>query len=274
MNKKKRILIQSISSDLGYELAKYWLKKGHEIYGTYRTDSSKVRDLKKIGIDLNYCDLLDNESINNCTEWIKLKECWDVVLMGAGLQNPIGLFEDINFDEWEKSLVQNFTGQIRLIHNLLPFRNRMNKAIPVVLMFAGGGTNNATVRYSAYTISKIALIKMCELLDAEIKDTIFTILGPGWVKTKIHQSTLDHPNESGANYQKTKEMLEKNKCYPIEKVLECCDWIINSSRELVSGRNFSAVHDPWESKKIINVMENENNFKLRRFGNNLFLSSQ
>ena len=59
----------------------------------------------------------------------------------------------------------------------------------------------------------------------------------------------------------------------MEKVIKCCNWIIDSPRELVSGRNFSAVHDPWESKNIELIKKNHDNFKLRRFGNDLFSTS-
>ena len=62
---------------------------------------------------------------------------------------------------------------------------------------------------------------MVELLDAEIIDTTFSILGPGWVKTKIHDSTLKAGNAAGKNYEKTIQMLENNgsECYPMEKLL-------------------------------------------------------
>ena len=120
-------------------------------------------------------------------------------MLCPGTQEPAGPFVTCNFDAWEESVRVNFTGQIRIIQELLPTR-RVHPALePLVLLFAGGGTNNATVNYSAYTISKIALIKMCELLDAEVPDTRFAILGPGWVKTKIHEATLRVGAQAGAN---------------------------------------------------------------------------
>ena len=143
-------------------------------------------------------------------------------------------------------------------------------------MFAGGGTNSATIDYSAYTISKIASIKMIELLDAEINDTTFSILGPGWVKTKIHDATLQSEEAAGENYIKTLDMLDKNgeKCNPMEDVIKCCNWILSSDRELVGGRNFSLVFDPWDSKDIEKIRDDSNNFKLRRFGNEIFQENQ
>ena len=161
--------------------------------------------------------------------------------------------------------------QFRLLRKVLESRNLSTPHPPVVLMFAGGGTNSATVRYSAYTISKIACIKMCELLDAEVRDTTFTILGPGWVDTKIHEATLRAGEENaGENLSKTRSMLEDGKCNPMSRVIECCDWIVNAPKEVVGGRNFSLAHDPWDSNAISCIENDPDLFRLRRFGNNFF----
>ena len=71
-------------------------------------------------------------------------------------------------------------------------------------------------------------------------------------------------------------MLDKNgeKCNPMEDVIKCCNWILSSDRELVGGRNFSLVFDPWDSKEIEKIRDDSNNFKLRRFGNQIFQENQ
>ena len=46
--------------------------------------------------------------------------------------------------------------------------------------------------------------------------------------------------------------------------------MLSSPRELVGGRNFSSVFDPLESDEIEKIRKDHNNFKLRRFGNDLF----
>jgi len=267
MKKSNRIII-SISSDIGYSLAKKWLNDGENVYGTYRTKSKKLIELKKLGAKVFKCDLTKKLSINSSIKKFK-KIKWDVLVLSAGTQEPIGRFDKINFFDWEKSLKVNFINQLKILHFMMPSRKK-SKKLPLVIFFAGGGTNNATLNYSAYTISKIASIKFCELLDAEIKDTRFTILGPGWVKTKIHKQTLKEKKNSGKNYYRTIKHFKNEDFYPMKKVIKCCDWLIKSNRRLISGRNFSAVNDPWESARIIKINKNSNNFKLRRFGNDIF----
>ena len=265
-------IIISISSDIGFYLAKDWLSNGIRVSGTYRTRTNHCDELEQLGAKLIKCDLSNVKSIDDSICKLNKLQKWDNLVIATGSQEPIGRFIDCNIDSWSNSINVNFISQIRFIHGLLPNRNLKDSSSPSVLLFAGGGTNSATTDYSAYTISKIASIKMVELLDAEIPDTSFSILGPGWVKTKIHAPTLNLKSSAGANYFKTVEMLEEDgkKCYPIEKVIACCNWILSSERALVSGRNFSSVFDPWEDEKIKLIMKDKNLFKLRRFGNDFF----
>jgi len=270
MKKEDRsAIIISVSSDIGMAMSRRWLARGWNVFGTYRTKSQAVDELDRQGVKLVCCDLSDDESIRNaCSSLRALCPQWDVLVMCPGTQEPVGPFIEGNFDEWEESVKTNFTSQMRVIHELLTSR-RVNSVLgPCVLLFAGGGTNSAPVNYSAYIISKIALIKMCELLDAEIPDTRFVIVGPGWVKTKIHNATLSAGARAGANYQLTIDKLAGNECTPMEQVLDCCDWLINAPRELISGRNFSVVFDRWGSGELKKrLAEEPNMYKLRRYGN-------
>lgn len=269
--KKKNAIVISASSNIGTAMCLRWRNLGWNIYGTYRTKSKALSELEKIGVKLTYCDLRDTESvIRACHTLRKACSSWDFLIMCPGTQDPIGSFMKCNFKKWKDSIKVNFTNQIMIIHELLSNKRTGSPLGPCVLMFAGGGTNNATVNYSAYTISKIALIKMCELLDAEIPDTRFVILGPGWVKTKIHDSTLKVGRKAGKNYKRTLEMLASDKCTRIEEVLNCCEWIFNSPRRIVSGRNFSVVFDKWGTKELESKLVADSNiYKLRRYGNKL-----
>ncbi|MDP8244287.1 MAG: SDR family oxidoreductase [Candidatus Hinthialibacter antarcticus] len=273
----KKAIVISASSDIGLAMCQRWLDCDWTVAGTYRTSSPEISALESKGMSLVHCDLSDKESIETSIHSLK-ETCpnWDVLVLATGLQDPVGSFLDCDFDEWESSIQVNFTAQLRIAHALLPYRSSGANTPPCVLFFAGGGANNATVNYSAYTISKIALIKMCELLDAEIQDARFAIVGPGWVKTKIHQSTLEAGVEKvGANYDKTRSKLNSDECTPMSDVLNCCDWIINSPRDVVSGRNFSVVFDAWGDPELESMLRNNfNMYKLRRHGNDAYLKNQ
>jgi NAD(P)-dependent dehydrogenase (short-subunit alcohol dehydrogenase family) len=267
--KASSAIIVSASSDIGTAMSRRWADRGWKVCGTYRTESRAVEDLRCCGIDIVRCDLADPGSIRQAVSSLRtLCPQWDVLVLCAGAQEPVGPFIESDFDKWEESVKINFTSQMRIVHALLPSR-RVGPALgPCVLLFAGGGTNNAPVNYSAYVVSKIALIKMCELLDAEIPDTRFAILGPGWVKTKIHAATLRAGTQAGGNYQRTIEKLAGDGCTPTEQVLACCDWLVHAPREVMSGRNFSVVFDAWGTNPLESRLAQEPNmYKLRRYGN-------
>ena len=266
---EKTAIVIAASSDIGDAICRRWLKNGWRVLGTYRTKTDKVSDLESLGAELTYCDL-DNVSsmLEACSQLRSHFQEWDVLVIGPGAQEPVGLFMDCPFDEWEQSITINFTSQMRIVHELLPARQKISNLGPCVLLFAGGGTNDAPRNYSAYIISKIAQIKMCELLDAEIPDSRFVILGPGWVKTKIHDATLRAGERAGTNYQRTIQKLDGDELTPMEHVLDFCDWAVKAPREIIGGRNFSVVHDKWRTNKLANLLiENEDGYKLRRFGN-------
>jgi len=263
----KKVIIVSASSDIGTALCRKYIDKGYEVYGTYRTKSQATDSLKSLGVKLHHCDLTDKENVlSTC---ISLRSVlWDLIVFCPGTQLPIGKFQDCGFDKWAESVNINFVSQMRFLHSILPFRKPGARCI----FFAGGGTNNAPTHYSAYIVSKIALIKMVEILDAEIPDMTFAIMGPGWVKTKIHHATLDAGLVAGTNYLRTVERLQGDNLTPMKTVVECCEWIESAPRRSVGGRNISLVDDPWGTPDLnLNLECNPNMFKLRRYKNTISL---
>lgn len=272
-NVKRTAIIFSVSSDIGTAMASRWLGRGWNVMGTYRTRSSELDRLESTGLESVFCDVSSAESVASaCAELRRRSPQWDVLVVCPGTQEPIGLFADTSFEDWEASIDLNFTSHLRTVHELLPHRALDQKSVePCVLFFAGGGTNNASVRYSAYTVSRIALIKMCELLDAEIPDTRFSIIGPGWVGTKMHQETLLAGARAGANLDRTKQKLSSDELTPMETVVDCCDWLIDGSSEVVSGRNFSVVFDNWGAPELDRMLSSDPDmYKLRRSRNDAF----
>jgi len=267
----KKAIVIGASSDIGNALCDDWVSKNWVLSGTYRTKSDIVLRLGKKIETLVRCDLESAKSVDDaCAKLSKAMAKWDVLVLGPGLQEPVGLFNECEFDEWEKSITVNFTNQLRFLHRLLANRNFQSLNGPTVLFFAGGGVNNAPVNYSAYTVSKIALIKMVELLAVEIHDVKFVIVGPGWVKTKIHQSILDAGERAGPSYERTVQKFKDGTFTPMKKVVECCNTLISGSREILTGRNFSVAFDHWDDPYLVELLKkNSDMYKLRRFGNDL-----
>lgn len=260
------MIILSVSSDIGHDLALRYYRAGAKVIGSFRQRDT-ISDLFRLkGMTLLPCDLNDSESIRNFGLAIRnMGVKWDTFVSSVASQLPIGKFFSCDFDQWEESILTNFTRQLKSLHMLYPFRA---EPMANAIFFAGPGTNNAAPYYSAMCVSKIALIKMCELLDGEYENlNIFTI-GPGWVQTKIHQQTLDHPEAAGLHFQKVKQFVESKDGTPLLKIFEQIEWLIGQGRQIASGRNFSTVFDLWGEDSLKSALSQDPQmYKLRRFRN-------
>jgi len=167
----------------------------------------------------------------------------------------------------EKSFDVNFFGPLELVQFLIK-RQRKAKKEGRVIFFAGGGVNSSTPKFSSYTLAKIALIKATELLDSEIDEFVFSILGPGWVKTKIHNEVIKNGQDAELAFEETNRRFESNSFNSMQDVTNFIDWVLKAPAEIVSGKNFSIEHDPIENQNLLDMLSNNDAFfKLRRFGN-------
>ena len=248
--KEKKIIILSVNSEIGSSVALDFIKKKNIEIGTYNNKTKIINELKKKGVVLYKLDLKNKKKVDMVAKKILSKsKNWDYLVSATGSLEPISSILKSNIDKWESSIYINCLGQIRFLKNLL-IKNKKKRKI---LFFAGGGTNNAIKNYSAYTLSKILLIKFVELLDFEEKLINVGILGPGYIETKLHKKKINN---------------KENQKKKLNKVIKFVNWFFLKSKKIVSGRNFSLINDEWGSKKLDNLLKkNQDLYKLRRFGN-------
>lgn len=258
----KTLLVIGLGSDIGRELAARFASDGWTVKGTYRT-------APPADYESTPCDLASPRSIAAAQRWLG-ERCrgWHAVVVAAGTEEPIGPFWECDDEDWERGVRINTLAPLRLVRTLYPLRDRGGAA--TVAFFSGTGTNNAAPAYSAYAASKLMLIKMCELLDAESADTGFFIIGPGIVRTRIHDETLRAGTRAGANLRRVEEFLRSSDPGTShDDVYACVRWCMAAGKKVVGGRNISLVHDAWREGAALGewLAADPNRYKLRRFGN-------
>ena len=264
MDHSKKTIILSISSDIGNAIALRRLKNNAYVVGTYRTNDESIGKLSNAGAKLVTADFLDKNSIDEACEYIgNCARCWDELIVAPGTLEPIGNFENLNFDDWSISFSINFINQLRAVNKLLTTRGKDS----TIIFFAGSGTNGSADKFSAYAASKIALIKMTELLDSEIKDAKFVIIGPGWINTKIHQQTINAKKKASIAYNETIKRIKDSNFGSMEDLLDCIDWVCLQPKHVVGGRNISSQHDNWRTDLTQILASDPSAGKLRRHAN-------
>ena len=264
MSKVSAILIVGVTSGIGTSLAKHLKSLSFHVVGTARQKNTTSYH----GVETFPLDLACRQSIDNFVEKFSRSYVWEKIIFCPAVMSPIGPFESVNIDEWLSTFEINFSNQVYLLHSIISGYSGSN---PHILFFAGGGTNSAPKNYSAYILSKISLIKLVEILNEEIKNITFSILGPGWVNTKIHNQSLAPSLSQLDSYRETKRRLEDADFIPMDQVISSIMWIFSQDKNVVGGRNFSTAHDPFDSDDFSKCLaENPDVFKLRRHGNHLF----
>jgi NAD(P)-dependent dehydrogenase (short-subunit alcohol dehydrogenase family) len=262
------VLIIAVSSDIGERLALDYLRRGFRVAGTYRSEApASLRDHPNfLGLK---CDVTQPESGPALSSYlVRVKFRWRVLISCVGQLAPIGPFFENDFESWARSVDLNGVAQLRALHVARPLRG---SGLCHVVFFAGGGTNGPFRNYSAYCVGKIALIKMCELLDDENPDLNVFIVGTGWVHTKIHDQTIAAGIKAGSNFETTKVFIaDDNPGTSHSDIAAMINWGITQGKAVASGRNFSVVHDGWRNggdSLAGRLRSDPAKFKLRRKGN-------
>jgi NAD(P)-dependent dehydrogenase (short-subunit alcohol dehydrogenase family) len=259
------ILIIGTSSGIGNSLLELYLKEGNTVTAT-SSNRDFIREYKSLDNKpvLLYCDLLD---LNSCNDFIsqivaKGRADFDIIIVTIGTIEPIDSISNVNFDHMRRSFEVNLFSPLKIVRDLI-------KIVPpsrsvTTIFFAGGGVNTAFSNHSAYSLSKIALLKAVEILDSEIDTHNFVCLGTGYVNTPIHKQSLEAgPIRSGKNYKKLLALL-KTEGTPIPQIKECIDWCHVVGRDSVGGRNLDVRNRDWSTMDIIKFLQSDNDLlKLR-----------
>ena len=253
------------SADIGRALIERYLAAGWNVAATYRAPGSLADFEGRPGFRSLLLDLDKRESIEAAaTEMEKLGWRWNLFIAATGTLAPIGPFLEIDGEEWLQAIMNNGFLPCLVLKRLYPLRNP--DGIVTAAFFAGGGVNNPFRNYSAYSASKLALLKMCELLDDEISDLKCFILGPGYTASKLHEATYAAGAKAGANLQKTRDFTATPGT-SMDDIYACLEWCRSQDREVIGGRNISVVHDAWRHgghELAAALRRNPNLFKLRR----------
>ncbi len=252
-------LIVGIDSELGKNIEVHLKNIGWSVFGTSRRK-------EQITQSNFYLDATDIESIEKAIiSFVEVAIDWELVVVAIGRLSPIGRMAEVNFDEWRDSFEVNFVNQMFLLKVLLEHSSKLPIKNRKILTFAGSGTNSAPQNFTSYTLAKVSLIKAMELLAVEYPTYTFLSLGTGWMKSAIHQQTIEAGERAGLAYAETLRRIEANDFGDPQDLLAFIDWYLECSNKAISGRNIALQGDEWKSHTFVDLLTiNKDSFKLRR----------
>lgn len=266
MTQNPVVFISSITSDIGLHCARRYVTEGFDVYGTYRS-TKLLPQLDFIAPDrLYFVDLRDPATVDQAGKsFLAIGKKWDTYMSCAAQPGPLTPFFHSDFDAWSQSVHVNAIEQLRQLHAI---GDSMAADGANAVFYAGPATNGAVTNFSALALSKIMLIKMCELLAIENSALNVFIVGPGWTRTKTHDDIINDPGVSREKYEETIRFLKSGAGTDLDDIYDCIRWLCQQGAPTTSGRNFSVVHDCWGDDDLaVQLRQDYDMYKLRRHGN-------
>ena len=190
----------------------------------------------------------------------------DGLVNNAGVYGPKGLLEDVDLNEWWRSIEINLLGVALACHHALPIFRRQGYG--KIVNLSGGGATSPLPYISAYAASKAAVVRLTETLAEETKGAGVDVnaIAPGALNTRLLDEVLaSGPERVGGDFYERAVKQKKQGGAPLERGAALCVFLLSAASDGITGRLISAVWDPWETMgSHLNELRGSDVYTLRR----------
>lgn len=184
----KTVLITGASRGIGEAAARMFAANGANVAlcARSRTQITAIADQigdRAIAVP---CDVADRAEVEAAVaKTVETFGGLDVLINNAGLLEPIGLFGDLDPDDWAGIIDVNVKGVAYGIHAALPFM----KDGGTILTIGSGAATSALEGWSHYCTSKAAVhhLNRCIHKEYGTRDIRVIVLSPGTVATQMQK---------------------------------------------------------------------------------------
>ena len=180
------VLVTGANRGLGLEFARQYKEAGWRVIGTAR-NPDEAEELAALDVRVMQLDVTNQGSVDNLVAALD-GEAIDVLINNAGIFPRVGKIDEIDFDDYQRTLAVNTVGPVRVTRALLPnLRRGELKIIAGLSSNLGSIAENERGNFYGYRESKAALNMFTKTLAAELgsEGFICVVLTPGWVQTDM-----------------------------------------------------------------------------------------
>jgi NAD(P)-dependent dehydrogenase (short-subunit alcohol dehydrogenase family) len=183
---ERTVLITGANRGLGLEFARQYKEAGWQVIGTARKPG-EAEELRALDVQVVQLDVADQESVDRMAAELAGQHV-DVLINNAGIFPRVGAIDEIDFDDYRRTLEVNTVGPVRVTRALLPnLRQGKLRIIAGLSSNLGSIAENERGNFYGYRESKAALNMFTKTLAAELSPEGFIciVLTPGWVQTDM-----------------------------------------------------------------------------------------
>jgi NAD(P)-dependent dehydrogenase (short-subunit alcohol dehydrogenase family) len=252
------VVVAGASSGIGAALAKDLSSAGYRVMACSRSlDRLQAAFADHPNVRYAVCDVSDVRAVTDFVEFVRARtDRVDVLINCAGGFGAIGSIEQIDADEWMRTVSNNLFGTFLPIKYFLPLLE--NAPAPRVVNLSGGGAFSPFPNFSAYACSKAALVRLTETLALELapRGVAINALAPGFIATKTHETTMTSGLERAGpvQFNRTARLLQQpgdaGGSARMDTVCRCVRALLSPAYRGLTGKTISANFDPWATEEF------------------------
>jgi len=275
----KAIVITGGSLGIGFATAIKCAQEGAQVIIAARNKEyleralESLREISDKGHDCYSLDVSNFNEVKAFAEWCNKKNyCLNALVNCAGIYGPIGKSTEIDMGDFANAININLLGTVFMCSAFaLRLVSKSNKKI---INYSGGGAATPFPNYSAYAVSKTAIVRFTENLALELSDKKIDVncIAPGFVITRLHEQTLmAGPENAGPSfYDNTKKQIESGGV-SAEKAAELTVFLISEISDGITGKFISAPWDPWRDLEFQELLKTDKDIAtIRRIDNKYY----
>ncbi len=202
-------------------------------------------------------DILDREGVTRIVRDVVSRfGRIDALVNNAGVQPPIGPFVDNPLDDWWRNVELNLLGTATMIKHVLPVMIKQNRG--KIVNFSGGGATSPRQNFSAYGVSKTAIVRFTETLAVELQNNHIDVnaVAPGAINTRMLKEVLEAGESAGGEHL---EALQRNQMGGDDPrvAADLVLYLISDQSDGVTGKLISAKWDPWREDAFQQLLKSD-----------------
>lgn len=172
------VVITGTSRGIGYHLALRFLQEGYAVIGISRSETP-INDPHFHALRADVGDVSQVTALRGTLAHAPIAG----LINNAGIHGAIGPLETIRFDDWMRAFRVNLFGAAALTQICIPMLRRQRG---FVIFLSGGGSGFPRPRFSAYGVSKTAVVRLAEVLAQELAPEVLVYcVAPGPNPTQL-----------------------------------------------------------------------------------------
>lgn len=183
-------LVTGANRGLGLEFCKQLLERGDAVIATCRepNKATALQDLASEALTIAALDVAKQGTFADLRGVLSDRPL-DVLINNAGVWGgPKQTLENLDYEEWQKTLETNLMGPVRVLQTALPLLRKGSRKLAVTITSGMGSIeDNTSGGYIAYRTSKagVNMAMRSAAHDLRSDGISVVVMNPGWVQTDM-----------------------------------------------------------------------------------------